>query len=449
MTTRASVSPVNLLIRGGYVLTMDSPGDLAGGDVHVRDGVIQQIGRNIDAPEAELVDACGKIVAPGLVDTHWHMWNTLLRGLSDGRPTPDGPDRAGYFATCAGLGRHFLPGDMYAGTRLAAAEAIDAGITTVHDWSHNIRGADWAEAELRALAESGLRARFSYGYQAGHPNDRLMDLNGLAGLAADWPSHSAGGRLHLGAAWRGTGGSNPAMRVAPALYRAEIEAARGLALPVSVHASGPASAAGQVRTYSDAGLLGPDLQVVHLNSASPEEIALAAAAGTPVSVSPWTELQIGYGQPATGALLAAGLPVGLSVDTTMLSGNADMFAIMKVTQACANAGARHEFALTARDVLRLATIDGARTLGLGAATGSLAVGKRADVIVVSADSPNLGVLTDPARLLVTAATPRDVELVVADGRILKRDGVVTALDVPEVVRAARAALAGVLSRAGA
>jgi cytosine/adenosine deaminase-related metal-dependent hydrolase len=276
-----------------------------------------------------------------------------------------------------------------------------------------------------------------------------MDLDGLADLAASWPSHDAGGRVHLGMAWRGTGGSNPAMRVAPGIYRAEIEAARGLRLPVTVHASGPAAAAGQVRTYSGDGLLGPDLQVVHLNSASPREIALAAAANAPVSVSPWTELQIGYGQPATGRLLAAGLPVGLSVDTTMLSGNADMFAIMKVTQACANAAAQHEFALTARDVLRLATIDGARTLGLGAVTGSLAAGKRADLIVVSADSTSIGVLTDPARLLVTAATPRDVQLVVADGRILKRDGIVTAFDVPDVIRTARDALAGVLSRASA
>jgi cytosine/adenosine deaminase-related metal-dependent hydrolase len=133
----------------------------------------------------------------------------------------------------------------------------------------------------------------------------------------------------------------------------------------------------------------------------------------------------------------------------MLSGNADLFAVMKVTQACANGQARHEFALTARDVLRLATAGGAATLGLGAVTGSLTAGKRADVIVVAADSPSLGVLTDPARLLVTAVTPRDVELVVADGRVLKRDGVVTAVDVPEVTRSARDALAGVLSRASA
>jgi 5-methylthioadenosine/S-adenosylhomocysteine deaminase len=86
MQSRASVPQVNLLIRGGYVLTMDSAGDLPGGDVHVRDGEIKAIGRSLDVPEAELIDASGKIVAPGLVDTHWHMWNTLLRALSDGWP---------------------------------------------------------------------------------------------------------------------------------------------------------------------------------------------------------------------------------------------------------------------------------------------------------------------------------------------------------------------------
>ena len=447
MTTNAPVSDGNLLVRGGYVLTMDAAGDLPAGDVHVRGGEIVAVGEHLDAPGAEVIDAAGKIVAPGLVDTHWHMWNTLLRGLSDGRPEGDTPGRSGYFKTCVSLGRQFLPADTYAGTRLACAEAVDAGITTVHDWAHNIRGIEWAEAGLRALSESGLRARFSYGYETGHPNDRLMALDDLAQVASAWPAYSAGGRIHLGMAWRGTGGSNPAMRVAPGLYRAEIAAARELGLPVTVHACGPATAAGQIATYADEGLLGPDLQLVHLNNASAAEIGLAAQAGTPVSVSPWTELQIGYGQPVTGELLAAGLPVGLSVDTTMLSGNADMFAVMKVTQACANGQARHEFALTARDVLRLATIDGARTLGLEAVTGSLTVGKRADVIVVSVEAPNLGVLTDPARLLVTAAGPRDVDLVVADGRILKRDGVLTAVDVAEVTRSARESLSGVLSRA--
>jgi 5-methylthioadenosine/S-adenosylhomocysteine deaminase len=440
-----SVSPANIVVRGGYVVTMDSAGDVPGADVHIRDGVIEAVGgqgRPLDVPGAEVIDAAGKIVAPGFVDTHWHMWNTLLRGLSDGFG-----GQQGYFVTCVGLGRHFRPRDTYEGTRLACAEAIDSGITTVHDWAHNIRGLDWAEAGLGALAESGLRGRFSYGYETGHPNDALMALDDLGYVAARWPAYSAGGRIHLGMAWRGTGGSNPAMRVAPKLYREEIEAARGLGLPVTVHACGPRAAAGQISAYAADGLLGSDLQLVHLNNAAPDEVSLAAEHAAPVSVSPFTELQIGYGQPATGRLLAAGLPAGLSVDTTMLSGNADMFAIMKVTQACANALAYDEFALSAREVLRLATIDGARSLGLDSVTGSLAPGKRADLIVVSVDAPNLGVLTDPARLLVTAAHPGNVDTVIADGRPLKRNGVLTGYDVGQVTRSARMALSGVLARA--
>jgi 5-methylthioadenosine/S-adenosylhomocysteine deaminase len=455
----------DILVKGGYVITMDAAGDIPGGDVLVRDGAIAAVGAGLHAPGAQVISASGKIVAPGLVDTHWHLWNTLLRGLSDGVPDEGSgrdatarsgqagqrahPPRppAGYFATCTRLGSAFGPGDTYQGTRLACAEAIDGGITTVHDWAHNIRGRDWAEAGLRALAESGLRARFSYGYRAGHPNEETMDLQGLAAVAAGWDGYRAGGRLSLGMAWRGAGGSNPAMRVPPRVYREEIETARGLGLPVTVHACGPLTAAGQVARYDRDGLLGPDLQLVHLNSASAAEIALAAAHGSPASVSPVTELQIGYGQPVTGALLAAGIPAGLSVDTTMLSGNADMFAIMKVTHGCANALARDEFALRPRDVLRLATIGGARALGLGGVTGSLAPGKRADLIVVSAGAWNLGVLTDPARLLVTAAHPGNVETVIADGAVLKRDGELTGYELAEVTAAARAALAGVLSRA--
>ncbi|HSZ40596.1 MAG TPA: amidohydrolase family protein [Trebonia sp.] len=436
-----------ILVKGGYVITMDAIGDIPDADVLIRDGAIAAIGTSIDAPGAEVIDAAGRIVAPGLVDTHWHLWNTLLRGLSDGLPGEEAATRPGYFATCARLGREFLPEDTYEGTRLACAEAIDSGITSLHDWSHNIRGRDWAEAGLRALAESGLRARFSYGYQAGHANDAAMDLRDLESVAAGWDAYRCGGRVHLGMAWRGTGGSNPAMRVAPKLYREEIETARGLGLPVSVHACGPRLAAGQIATYESDGLLGPDLQVVHLNNASPKEIALAAEHGTPASVSPYTELQIGYGQPATGALLNAGVPTGLSVDTTMLSGNADMFGIMKATHACANGLACDEFALSARDVLRLATIEGAATLGLDDVTGSLAPGKRADLIVVCVDAWNLGVLTDPARLLVTAAHPGNVDTVVADGVVLKRDFALTGYDVAGVAASARSALAGVLSRA--
>ena len=386
------------------------------------------------------------IVAPGLVDTHWHLWNTLLRSMSGGLAGENRP--AGYFPVSLGLGQAFTDQDNYHGTLLACAEAISSGITTVHDWSHNVRGPAYAEAELRALAEAGLRARYSYGYSAGHPNDQAMDLAGLRALHQDWTAGpGAGGLLTLGVACRGLGGSNPAMRVPPGVYRREMAAARELGLPVTVHASGPPAAAGQIAALADAGLLGPDLQVVHANSATPAEIAQLADAGCAVSLSPFSELLIGYGLPQTAALLAAGIRVGLSVDTTALTGNGDMFAIMKLTQGLINAAAHQEFACTARQALALGTIGGARSLGLDTVTGSLTPGKRADIILVATGHPNLGVLTDPAGLLVTAAQPANVDTVLADGRILKRAGALVTLDGERIGAQAREALAGVRARA--
>jgi cytosine/adenosine deaminase-related metal-dependent hydrolase len=441
------VTAGDLVIRSGHVVTMDPElGDLPDGDVLVAGGRIAAVGTGLDAPGAEEIDARGMIVAPGLVDTHWHMWNTLLRSMSGGMPGEDGP--AGYFPVTVRLGRAFTDDDIYQGTLLACAEAINSGITTVHDWCHNVRSPAHAEAGLRALADSGLRARFSYGYAAGQPNDQAMDLDGLRVLHRDWDgAGGTPGRLTLGMAWRGTGGSDPAMRVAPEIYRREIAAGRELGLPVTVHASGPPTAAGQIAALAGAGLLGPDLQVVHASCAAPAEIGQLAEAGCAVALAPFSELLIGYGLPKTAELLAAGIRVGLSVDTTALTGNADMFAIMKLTQGLMNGTAQQEFACTARQALALGTIEGARSLGLDGVTGSLTPGKRADLILVATRHPNLGVLTDPAGLLVGAAQPGNVDTVLADGQILKRGGALVTLDGERISAQARAALAGVRARA--
>ena len=434
-----------LVIRNGYVITMDdSVGDLPGGDVHIAGGRIVAIGQDLAVPPGTTeADASHMIVLPGLVETHWHLWNTLLRSMSAAQPGP------GYFRVSLGLGSVFGPTDSYQGTRLACVEAINSGITTVHDWCHNIRSPAHADASVRALAESGLRGRFSYGCAAGQPNDQPLDLHDLRRLHSEWAERAGQGLLRLGMASRGLGGSNPYTQVPPEVYRKEIAAARDLGIPVTVHACGPRSATGQVAALAQDGLLGPDLQVVHGNCATEAEISQVAAAGATVSISPFSELLIGYGMPRTAQFLAAGATVGLSVDTTVLTGNADMFAIMKVTQGIANGECGDEFALTPRRTLELATIEGARSLGLAGQTGSLTPGKRADLIMVDTTGPNLAVMTDPAHMLVTAAQPANVDTVIVDGRILKRGGVLTAVDARKASADARQALAGVKARAGA
>jgi len=150
----------------------------------------------------------------------------------------------------------------------------------------------------------------------------------------------------------------------------------------------------------------------------------------------------------TGEYLAAGVPIGLSVDTTTLSGNADMFAIMKAIQNVENARSLDEFQLPARRVLELATIEGARSMGMEHEIGSLTPGKRADLITLDTRQVNLALVTDPVHLIVEAAQPANVDTVMVDGRFLKRNGILTAVDIDEVVSQARAALAGLTARAG-
>ena len=430
-----------LIIRNAYVMTMDDAGDLANADVHVTNGAIVAVGPNLKAPGAAAIDGRGMIVLPGLVESHWHMWNTLLRSMSGDKPD------TGYFKATALLGQKFEPGDMYQGTRLACAEAINNGITHVHDWCHNIRGPAYADADLKALRESGLRARFSYGWAQAMPNGQETNIADLKRLREDWSKISPDGLITLGFAWRGQGGNNPATAIPPEIYKTEIDAARQLGLPITVHASGSRPAAGQIDGIAKVGLLKGDMQIIHADKATPDEIKAVADAGASISISPFTELRIGFGLPQTAKFLEAGIPVGLSVDTVELSGNADMFGIMKMTQNVENGISENEFKLPARSVLQLATSEGARSMGIGDKTGSLKAGKRADLIMVDTRGINLGVFGDPAHMLVTAAEPANVDTVVVDGRILKRRGKLVAYDAEAVAAEAAAANAALRKRA--
>ncbi|MGN6461005.1 MAG: amidohydrolase family protein, partial [Pseudolabrys sp.] len=320
-------------------------------------------------------------------------------------------------------------------------------ITHVHDWCHNIRGPAYAEADLKALRESGLRARFSYGWSQGMPNSQVMDLAALKHLREDWSKLSPDGLVALGFAWRGQGGNNPATAIPENVWKAELEAGRALGLPISVHASGSRAVAGQIDAIDRAGLLGRDIQLIHAAFASDNAIKAVARTGATVSLSPYSEMRIGFGLPKVTEFLAAGVPLGLSVDTVELTGNADMFGIMKLLQNVENGKNESEFKLSARRVLELATIEGARSMGLADTIGSLVPGKRADLIMVSTHDVNLGVFGDPAHMLVTAAQPANVDTVMVDGRILKRGGKLTVVDGRKVAEEAGAASVGLRRRA--
>jgi cytosine/adenosine deaminase-related metal-dependent hydrolase len=333
--------------------------------------------------------------------------------------------------------------DLYNGARLSLADAVASGFTTVHDWAHNIRGPEFADANLQAHAESGVRGRFSYGTPQGHPPTSLMDLDDLARVKAEWfDSGRIGGLVHLGLA-----GRPPGFAPEP-VFVPEWEAAQDLGLPVSYHANSNRAqgSAAMIQQLADRGMLGPSTQIIHALFTTEAERQAIVETDTSVSVSPWSELLIGYGVTPIETLRSAGVRLNISADTTPLTGTVDPFSIMRLTLGLDRGQAESEFSLSARRVLEMATIEGARGLGLADVTGSLTPGKRADLIMVRTDHVNIAPMTDPVNTIVLAAQPANVDTVVVDGRILKRRGVLTAVDQDTVVRDAYSSLEAVLER---
>jgi 5-methylthioadenosine/S-adenosylhomocysteine deaminase len=191
-----------LLVKGGHVVTVDpARGDLPAGDVLVRDGVIVDVGVNLatSQADAEVIDARGRLVIPGLVDTHRHVWQGAIGGFT---PQMTG---AGYDpAVLHGIAPMHTADDVYAGTLWGALQALDAGITTIADWAHNLQSAEHADADLRGLQESGIGGYFLYGGPGPatedpdppHPLDarRMRDEKFADGV---------NGRLRMGMALRG------------------------------------------------------------------------------------------------------------------------------------------------------------------------------------------------------------------------------------------------------
>lgn len=420
------------LLKGGWVVTMARGEAPFRGDVLIENGAIAAVGCLDAVEDAEIIDATSHIVLPGFVDTHRHTWQSALRTIACDWTLEQ------YFARMRGqLGSLYGPEDIYAGTLLGVVEALDAGITTVVDWSHNVNSPDHADAAWQALDDGGGRALFSYGAS----NDQALTRDSsphtrdVARMRRSVAS-SDSGRITLGMAVRGPEFSGPEA------WASDWGLARELGLPVTVHVGGGLRGArGSIFRLADARLLGPDTTFVHCNMLADEELDLIAATGGRASVSPEAEANMGHGPPASRRLRERNIPTGLSADVCTNVGG-DMFGAMRVAlalqrcedhnSALSRGEALEGVTLTARDILEMATIDSAAACGLDARVGSLEPGKQADVVTLRADHPGLVPLSDPVAATVTAAAVHNVDTVFVAGRDVKRDGRFVELDLRRV-----------------
>ena len=415
------------LLRGGTVLTMDPGiGDLPTGDVLIEGDRIAAVQPRVEA-EARVIDVSGKIVVPGFVDTHRHTWEAAIRGVAPNATLDD------YFVEILDtFAPVYRPEDVYASNLAGALECLNAGITTLVDWSHINNTPEHPDAAIQGLKEAGIRARYAYG----SANTSLQDywFESKIAVPADDVRRvretyfsSDEGLLTMALATRGPG------FCVDDVVRQEWGLARDLGIPITIHVAMGRLAGrfGMVKQLADLGVLDwAPTTFIHCCYLSDEEWRLLADVGGTVSIAAQIEMQMGHGWPPVVRSMQEGLRPGISRDVvTTVSG--DLFSEMHCIFACERARANEVFwqknepaqgLLTARQLLEMATVNGAHVVGLEDRIGSLTPGKKADVVVIDATAINVAPVHDPVAAVTLCADVSNVETVFVDGRIVKQDG---------------------------
>ncbi|MER6186537.1 amidohydrolase [Streptomyces sp. NPDC001652] len=422
---------IDLLIHGGDVLTVDDEGTVVrGGAVAVHEGEILAVGPADELrarlPATESIDAAGCLVLPGLVNTHTHLAMTLLRGRADDVTLQGFLERVLKWEA-----ELLTPQNVAAAVRLAVVESVRAGVTSALDmyWFH--------EAAEQAAREAGWRL---------HTGPTFMDVPGPPdGIAyedrLDWA------RRDLEARGTARPGTRPVLfahstyTLSPDQLTEVFALAREFGALLHIHASENATEVATVEVkygrrpvelLDSLGLLGPDVLLAHAVDLTGREVAALARTGTSVAHCPVSNLKLGCGIAPVPRLLSAGVTVGLGTDGAVSSNTLDVLGAVRQAALVHKAGG-DPTAVGAEQAVRMATIEGARALGLGERLGSLEAGKRADLVVLDLDAPHLRPVHDPWSTLAYAAHSADVRDTVVDGRVLLRDRVLTTLDERTVI----------------
>ncbi len=447
------------VIRNGYVMTMEpgTPaadsafGEFVEGDVLVEGKTIKAIGKNLQAGNATEIDARGKVVMPGFIDTHHHQaWTAIRSAIPDSILIDDGTGTASaeqnYFANvlagptgATGFARHYRPEDVYISELFGGLSQLDAGVTTVLDISQIHHSPQHSDAAIQALRDTGRRAMLGYFESAGNVfgNQYPQDATRLAGILSsdDLVGFVMGGEVYLG---------EPTYSAAWALGRKlGVQIAAHILSPFGIRPILDDLAAGTGGVNNNIGL-GPDNLFIHMTGMSEAGWNGVKNSGAQVSIAFPIEMNMRHGMPPIVKMQQLGLEPSLSTDveTNM---TADFFTQMRsamtmqrmvINQAVLDTGDFVTFPtgtwpafppelpplLNARDVLRFATINGAKHLRLDSKTGSLKVGKEADIIILDGNHLNVFPMNNVPGAVVTMMERSNVETVIVAGKIRKWNG---------------------------
>ena len=409
-------------------------------------GRIAAIGPSLAAGDADVIDASDRILMPGFIETHRHTWQSCLRHLGANWSA------AQYFGfNFFKFGVIFRPEDVYAANLIGRLAALDGGITTLLDWSHIQNSPAHADAAVAALRDAKARSVFAMGWPQA-PNPAIWISNSKTDLPDDIrrvrTQHfsSNDGLVQLAMAGRG-----PDFAVIEQVGR-DLRIARELDIRTTIHIG--FAVAGGIRDMNKAGLLGPDITHVHVRDSTEDELQMIKDTGGTVSISPLDEmLRVRWrrGLPPVVRSVQRGLVVSLSCDSESTSAG-DMFSIMRSTLAVGRVEAANppdnrpepkDFnaanSISTRRLLEMATVDGAKTLGLEKRIGTLEVGKDADFLLLQATHLAYYPMQNPVDAIVGAADTSAIDAVFVQGRPAKFNG--RMVDTALVGRAQRLAMA--------
>jgi cytosine/adenosine deaminase-related metal-dependent hydrolase len=434
------------VIRGGHVMTMDpARGDYVKADVLVEGKRIREVAPHIHAPGAGEIDARGRIVMPGFIDTHHHLFETAIRSyltngilIDDG--TPDGD--INYFQyillTFAPV---YRPGDVYISELFGSLSSLDAGVTTVHDISQIHHSPEHSDAAIQGLQDSDRRAvlgyfegaGFTHGPDYAYPADARRIKRQYFSSSDQLLTMIMGGEIYLpgfGAAWA---------------------IGRELGLPIAAHIVG---SFGMRPTFDDLAAndrFGSDNLFIHMTGMSDTAWEAVKEAGAHVSLAVPIEMNMRHGTPPILKTLGLGIQPSLSTDVEVTL-TADMFTQMRSTMNLqralvnqmvfdSNPGAAYPLPpagtpplLRTQDVLRYATMEGAKGLRLDHKVGSLTPGKEADIIILDAEAINVAPLNNVPGAVVALMERSNVETVIVAGKVRKWKGKLLDVDLRKLRR---------------
>ena len=428
---------VRTLFKGGTIVTMDAKvPNLVTGDVLVEGDRIVAVEANIRADDAEVIEAAGNIVLPGLIDAHHHAWLGVMRRLM-----PDVDDLFAYIDVVAEkLGAHYRPIDMYVSTKLTAVASLDAGITTIIDACHSSRSPEHSDAALESLDSAGIRALHMVGAAMDKKAPAEHLPRDLERLASNWNTSSSLVRVGLFGQ----------------LKTDWWQVARGLDMQILTEFIGDLAKLGP--QFAAPGILGPHNIFNHCTRVPEETWRLFAEAGVNITINPRSDALFGFDDDgfAYQKAIDHGLRPALGIDLDTAFGS-DLFGEMHALFGQQRAAMRYRrfrgevdapAPILVHDVLRAATVNGARAAGLETSIGTLTPGKQADIIMVRTNGVAVFPVSNAIGTIVQAVERSDVDTVMVAGRLRKRSGKLIGVDIERLSAEASASRDYLLKASG-